>query len=269
MWDFAEEFVQNYEGADFEEASFELIRLAAVHPSFDEATYLKAGRAQLAEMIVADLHTAYDRRALNVAQVARPFVTKMYKDLGAAQDDARTLIPITNGTLGYRVGVDVRRTYETDCTEIYKIFSKIVMLTTIDDNWREHLREMDDLRQSVQNATYEQKDPLLIYKHESFGLFMKMLGKVNREILAIVNKSFIPVRTAPEGGAAPAQIGHRERAKVDMNRLHASRMEAARQAGAGDRSKPMPVQVEKKVGRNDPCPCGSGKKYKNCHGAMQ
>ncbi len=249
MWDFAEEFVQNYEGADFEEASFELIRLAAVHPSFDEAVYRKAGRSELAEMIVADLRTAYERRALNVAQVARPFVTKMYKDLGAAQDDARTLIPITNGTLGYRVGVDVKKTYETDCNEIYKSFSKIVMLTTIDDNWREHLREMDDLRQSVQNATYEQKDPLLIYKHESFGLFMKMLAKVNREVLAIVNKSYIPVRTAPEGGTAPAQVQQRARAQVDVNRLHASRMEAARAAGAGDRSKPMPVQVEKKVGR--------------------
>jgi preprotein translocase subunit SecA len=138
------------------------------------------------------------------------------------------------------------------------------MLTTIDDNWREHLREMDDLRQSVQNATYEQKDPLLIYKFESFGLFSKMIAKVNREVLAIVNKSFIPVRG---GGEEPSQLQQqRERAKVDVNRLHASRMEAARQAGAGDRGKPSPVQVEKKVGRNEPCPCGSGKKYKNCHG---
>jgi preprotein translocase subunit SecA len=95
-----------------------------------------------------------------------------------------------------------------------------------------------------------------------------MLAKVNREVLAVVNKSFIPVRVAQEGGAAaPAQVQQRARAQVDVNRLHASRMEAARQAGSGDRGKPMPVQVEKKVGRNDPCPCGSGKKYKNCHGA--
>ena len=267
MWDFAEEFAQEWEGADFEDASFELIRMAAVHPSFDEATYKAAGKQELAEMIVADLRTGYERRAQNVAQVARPFIAKMYKDLGDANQGAQTLIPLTNGTLGYRVSADVRKTYETDCNEIYKSFSKIVMLTTIDDNWREHLREMDDLRQSVQNATYEQKDPLLIYKHESFGLFMKMLSKVNREVLAIVGKSYIPVRTAPEGSTAPAQVSQRERAQIDVNRLHASRMEAARQAGAGDRGKPMPVQVDKKVGRNDPCPCGSGKKYKNCHGA--
>jgi preprotein translocase subunit SecA len=98
---------------------------------------------------------------------------------------------------------------------------------------------------------------------------MKMLARVNREVLAIVNKSYIPVRNAAEGGTAPAQVQQRQRAAVDVNRLHASRMEAARAAGSGDRSKPMPVQVEKKVGRNDPCPCGSGKKFKNCHGALQ
>jgi preprotein translocase subunit SecA len=267
MWDFAEEFVQNYEGADFEEVSFELIRLAAVHPSFDEAAYKAAGRSELTEMIVADLRTTYERRAQNVAQVARPFIAMRYKEIGAVGDHS-VVIPITNGNLGYRVTVDVRKTYETDSNDIYKLFSKIVMLTTIDDNWREHLREMDDLRQSVQNATYEQKDPLLIYKHESFGLFMKMLAKVNREVLSIVGKSFIPVRVAPEGGSAPAQMQQKERAKVDVNRLHASRMEAARAAGAADRSKPAPAHVEKKVGRNDLCPCGSGKKYKNCHGAM-
>ncbi|MDR2894944.1 MAG: SEC-C domain-containing protein, partial [Alistipes sp.] len=265
MYDFAEEFVRDNEGVDFDDVSFELIRTAAVHPSFDQAAYLKAGREELAEMIVADLRTAYERRALNVAQIARPFIAKMFGDMGENQN-GQTLIPITNGTLGFRVAVDVRKAHETDCAEIYKLFSKIVMLTTIDDNWREHLREMDDLRQSVQNATYEQKDPLLIYKHESFGLFMKMLSKVNREVLAIVNKSSIPVRVAPEGGAAPAQVQQRERAKVDVNRLHASRMEAARAAGAGDRGKPMPAQVEKRVGRNDLCPCGSGKKYKQCHG---
>jgi preprotein translocase subunit SecA len=268
MWDFAEEFAENFEGADFEDASFELIRMAAVHPSFDEATFKKASKSELAEMIVADLRTTYERRAQAVAQVALPIISKVYKEQGVQYENIR--IPITNGTLGYNVSVELKKAYETECAEIYKTFSKLVMLTTIDDNWREHLREMDDLRQSVQNATYEQKDPLLIYKFESFGLFAKMLAKVNREVLAIVNKSFIPLRQGPAGGSsedAARLQQQRERAQVDVNRLHASRMEAARQAGAGDRGKPMPVQVEKKVGRNDPCPCGSGKKYKNCHGA--
>ena len=166
--------------------------------------------------------------------------------------------------LGYNVSVDLKKCYESGCAEIYKQFSKIVMLTTIDDNWREHLREMDDLRQSVQNAAYEQKDPLVIYKFESFNLFSKMLGKVNREVLAILNKGYIPVRG---GGEQPSEMQQqRERARVDVNKLHASRMQAAAQAGAADKGKPSPVKVEKKVGRNEPCPCGSGKKYKHCHG---
>ena len=139
------------------------------------------------------------------------------------------------------------------------------MFTSIDDAWRDHLREMDDLRQSVQNATYEQKDPLLIYKFESFGLFSKMLVKVNREVLSILNRAFVPVR---EQGAEAAQRQQqqRDRAKVDVNKLQASRMQAAAQAGQQDRQKTMPIQADKKIGRNDPCPCGSGKKYKNCHG---
>ncbi len=262
MYDFAEDFAENYYDAEFEDFTFELLRLAAVHPSFDEATFKKADRGDLVEMIVTDLRATYDRRAQNVVQVANPIIQKVYKEQGAQYENIR--IPITNGTLGYNVSVDLKKAAETNSADVYKVFSKLVMLTTIDDNWREHLREMDDLRQSVQNATYEQKDPLLIYKFESFGLFSKMINKVNREVLAIVNKSFIPVR----GGAEdPSQLQQqRERAKVDVNRLHASRMEAARQAGAGDRGKPMPVQAEKKVGRNEPCPCGSGKKYKQCHG---
>ena len=133
----------------------------------------------------------------------------------------------------------------------------MVMFTSIDDAWREHLREMDDLRQSVQNATYEQKDPLLIYKFESFGLFSKMLIKIN------LNKAYIPVR---DQNAEAVQRERLERAKVDVNKLQASRMQAAAQAGQQDKQKPMPLHVEKKVGRNDPCPCGSGKKYKQCHG---
>ena len=159
--------------------------------------------------------------------------------------------------------VNLRRCQETDGAEIYKVFAKVVMFTTIDDAWREHLREMDDLRQSVQNATYEQKDPLLIYKFESFGLFSKMLEKINRQILSVLDRAYIPVR---ENNPEAVQRQQQQRAKVDVNKLQASRMQAAAQAGQAEKQKPMPLHAEKKVGRNDPCPCGSGKKYKNCHG---
>ncbi len=193
-----------------------------------------------------------------------PVINNVYQQRAGEYENI--YIPVTEGNMGFNVPVNLEKCFQSDCTEIYKEFSKLVMLTTIDDNWREHLREMDDLRQSVQNASYEQKDPLLIYKFESFELFSKMLDKVNREVLAILNKGYIPVRSnQSEEAEAPKKVI--EKPKTDMSRLQASRMEAARQAGAAERSKPSPAQAEKRVGRNDPCPCGSGKKYKNCHGA--
>ena len=112
---------------------------------------------------------------------------------------------------------------------------------------------MDDLRQSVQNASYEQKDPLLIYKFESFNLFSKMLEKINREVLSVLNKAYIPVQ---QQNPAAIQNTRQQRAKVDVNKLQASRMAAAAAAGQAEKSKPAPIHVEKKVGRNDPCPCG-------------
>jgi preprotein translocase subunit SecA len=149
--------------------------------------------------------------------------------------------------------------------EVYRVFAKIALFTTIDDAWREHLREMDDLRQSVQNATYEQKDPLLIYKLESFQLFSKMLEDINRDVLAVLNKSYLPVR---ENNPDSVQQAREQRSKVDVNKLQASRMAAAAAAGQGEKGKTAPIKVDKSVGRNDPCPCGSGKKYKHCHGKM-
>ena len=265
MYDFAENFVETTRGIDFEEFRFELIREVAVEPTFDEATYTAAKPAELVELIVKDLRDTYARRAKAVADTVRPVMQRIYEDR-KDQLDSNIFFPLTDGHLGYNVPVNLRKCQETDGAEIYKVFSKVVMFTTIDDAWREHLREMDDLRQSVQNATYEQKDPLLIYKFESFGLFSKMLIRVNREVLSILNRSYIPVRDSASEAAAQRQQQQRERAKVDVNRLQASRMQAAAQAGQGEKQKPMPIHVEKKVGRNDPCPCGSGKKYKNCHG---
>ena len=171
--------------------------------------------------------------------------------------------PITDGHLGFHVPVSLERCKASDGMDIYKVFAKIVLFTTIDDAWREHLREMDELRHSVQNAQYEQKDPLLIYKLESYNLFAKMLQKVNREALGILNKAYIPVR---ENNPEAVQQQRQQKAKVDVNKLQASRMAAAAAAGQAEKSKPAPIKVEKKVGRNDPCPCGSGKKYKHCHG---
>ncbi len=263
MYDYADNFAETTRGVDFEEFRMELIREVGTEPSFDAATYEKAKPEELADLIVKDLKATYERRAKAVADTVRPVMERVYEDR-KEHLDANIYFPLTNGHLGYNVPVNLRRCQESDGAEIYKVFSKVVMFTTIDDAWREHLREMDDLRQSVQNATYEQKDPLLIYKFESFGLFQKMLVKVNREVLSVLNRAYIPVREASAEGVQ--QQRQPERPKVDVNKLQASRMQAAAQAGQAERQKPMPMQAEKRVGRNDPCPCGSGKKYKQCHG---
>ena len=262
MYDYAEAFLNAHEDWDYEDVRMELIREVALQPSFDEAAYKKANRRDLLEMIVSDLREAYSRRAKAVADTVRPVMQRVYEER-KDQLDSTMYFPLTNGYLGYNVPVNLQKCKDSDGAEIFKMFSKVVMFTTIDDTWREHLREMDDLRQSVQNATYEQKDPLLIYKFESFGLFAKMLEKVNREVLSILNKAYVPVR---ENNPDSMQRNQASRAKVDVNKLQASRMAAAAQAGQGDKSKPAPIKVEKRVGRNDPCPCGSGKKYKQCHG---
>jgi preprotein translocase subunit SecA len=262
MYDYAEAFMNEHEGDDYENFSFELIREVGIQPSFDEATYSKAKRNEVIELIVKDLQDIYARRAKDVADTVRSTMQRVYEE---RKDnlEGNMYFPLTNGHLGYNVPVSLQKCKDTDGAEIFRAFTKVVMFTMIDDAWREHLREMDELRQSVQNASYEQKDPLLIYKFESFNLFAKMLEKINRDVLAVLNKAYIPVQQQnPES----LQRARQQKAKVDVNKLQASRMAAAAAAGQAEKSKPAPIQVEKKVGRNDPCPCGSGKKYKHCHG---
>ena len=262
MLDFAETFAETCQGASFEDFSIELIRQVAMQPSFDEAAYDKASKEELADMIVADLRAAYARRAQLVAQTAMPVLKNIVEKQG---DQVENLyIPVTNGVLVYNVLCNVKKCVESEGEEIYKMFTKLAMLTTIDDNWREHLRAMDDLKQSVQNASYEQKDPLLIYKLEAYNLFRAMIEKINREVLSILLKGYIPTR---ENAGDRLRQKEKKQQQVDVNKLQASRMAAAAAAGQGDKSKPSPVHVEKKVRPNDPCPCGSGKKYKHCHGA--
>ena len=262
MYDYAEAFMNEHEDDDFESFSFELIREVGMQPSFDAEVYEKAKRKELIELIVTDLQALYARRAKAVADTVRPVMNRIYEE---RKDnlEGNMYFPLTNGHLGYNIPVSLQKCKDTDGAEIFRAFTKVVMFTMIDDAWREHLREMDDLRQSVQNASYEQKDPLLIYKFESFNLFSKMLEKINRDVLAVLNKAYVPVQQQnPES----IQRARQQKAKVDVNKLQASRMAAAAAAGQAEKSKPAPIQVEKKVGRNDPCPCGSGKKYKHCHG---
>ena len=262
--DYAIKFVESHEGCSFEEFKFDLMREVALDTTILEEQFDAMKPKQIIDSIVADLTALYERKKKALADVVRPTMERIYNDAGDNLN-RRVAFPITDGRLQYTIPVELQKCKDTECTEIFREFAKVALFTTIDDAWREHLREMDDLRQSVQNATYEQKDPLLIYKLESFQLFSKMLEDVNRDVLALINKAFIAVRQANPDNI---QNAREQKSKVDVNKLQASRMAAAAQAGQGDRGKTAPIKVDKTVGRNDPCPCGSGKKYKHCHGKM-
>ncbi len=262
MADFAYMFASKTIGTEWDDFRFELISAVAIEPSFDEETYKKSNVSQLSNLIFSDLGKALERHGEGLARIAWPVLKKVYEEQGERYENM--FVPVTDGIKGFNVSVNLKKAYETQGAEIWKQFSRLVMLLMIDEKWKEHLRDMDDLRQSVQNVVYEQKDPLVIYKKESFGLFQQMLGETNREILSILQRAYIPMRepTAEE----MTRQRQPSRPKTDLSKLHASRMEAAARAGDGEKSKPAPVIAEKKVGRNDPCPCGSGKKYKQCHG---
>ena len=264
MADFAESFVDAYGEDDYETFKLELIRQVAVQPSFTEEAFenAKKKREILTGMLAKDFQDAYIRRMSSIAAITYPVIKNVYEQNGSRYENI--YVPVSDGKRVFNVPVNLKKAYESAGKEVFKHFSKVAMLLIIDEDWKEHLREMDDLRQSVRNASYEQKDPLLIYKFESYNLFSKMLERGNREILSTLFKAFVPVRENQDVTKQQAP----ERPRTDMSQLQTSRREAAAAAGSGEKSKPAPVHVEKKVGRNDPCPCGSGKKYKHCHGRM-
>lgn len=270
MTDYADNFVENFRGTDLEEFKFELIRQLGIESSVSAKEFEDLSDKELSAHLLGDLRSTLHRRSDTVAHQALPVLKNVFAEHGAIYENIS--IPLSDGIKGYNIPVNLRKAVESEGAEIVKTFSRIMVLVTIDENWKEHLREMDDLKQSVQNATYEQKDPLLIYKFESFDLFKKMLDKINREVLATLLRVYIPMSSpqqqqqqqAPQPQVRAAS--ETRQPKTDMSHMQTSRSEAAAAAGQGDRSKPAPVHVEKQIGRNDPCPCGSGKKYKACHG---
>jgi preprotein translocase subunit SecA len=178
------------------------------------------------------------------------------------------VVPFTDGVHGIQVAVPLKKAVENHGLEVFKSFEKNVTLYLIDDAWKEHLREMDELKQSVQNAVYEQKDPLLVYKFEAFELFRQMLANVNKELVSFLFRGGIPVQQAPEEVHEAQPIP-----RTDMRQMRMSKPELVHESnGVPDEElqemqKQQPVRAEQRIGRNDPCPCGSGKKFKNCHGA--
>ncbi len=255
MQDTAEIFAEKAENMTYDAFVEYVMGALSLDLDFDEEFYNKANSSALADRLFENMKATYSRRIDTMIQKALPIIQQVYETQGNRY--VNIAIPITDGRRMLQLSVNLQRAYENQGKEIGKALSKTIVLFEIDRHWKDHLRDMDDLKQSVQNASYEQKDPLLVYKFESFNLFSSMLESLNQDALSFLLRAGIALREEAPRPAAEAP-------KLNMNRMTTSRSDLVTNGGQ-PRSK-MPMRVEKTVGRNDPCPCGSGKKYKNCHG---
>jgi preprotein translocase subunit SecA len=268
LYDATQNVVEQYHSMlDYEGLELETMTVFGVDLPFDESEFRSMRLNDAIETVFEHALNTFKRKMDKLASIAYPVIQQVYETQG--QNYENILIPLTDGKKMYNLPINLKKAYETEGKEVIKSFEKSILLLVIDDEWKEHLREMDDLRDSVQNASYEQKDPLLIYKLESFNLFKKMVETMNRRATSILMRGQIPVRETEHvrqaGQEHRSDFSRYNTLKPDTNRPSANN-EAAGQDTREQPQKTQPIRVEKKVGRNDPCPCGSGKKFKNCHG---
>ncbi len=261
MSDVCESIIGEYqENSDFEGFKFELLRTFSLESPFGEQEFLKENESDLADKLFKLAVETYKRKEEAIAKQAYPVIKDVYEKSGHTYENI--VVPVTDGSKTLQVITNLKKCYDTEGRELVKSYQKSAILAHIDELWKEHLRELDDLKQSVQAATYEQKDPLLIYKFESFELFKAVIDKVNRNVVSTLVKGHIPIQD-------PDKVREAEkRRRTDYSRMQTSRPDQGGEDG-DKKQKAQPVRVDKKVGRNEPCPCGSGKKYKNCHGKAE
>ena len=264
MFDVTENLVEVYhKDEDFEGFDFDLIRSFSMDSPVRDKEFVKSTSAEVTELIYLKALDTYKRKVESISQQAYPVLKDVYERMSHTYENV--VVPISDGTKVFQVVTNLKASAESEGKELAKSYEKTVVLATIDDAWKEHLREMDELKQSVQNATYEQKDPLLIYKFESFELFKTMITQVNKDVVSTLMKGHIQTQD-------PEQVKEAQRRRqADMSNLRTSKGDFSQYSSTGGggperNQKTEPVRVDKKVGRNDPCPCGSGKKYKQCHG---
>ena len=255
MKDTAALFVDRSKGLAFEEFEVSLMAQLSIDSGLDAESYEKAKPAEIEDRLVEHMQEVYRRRMDTLVERLYPIIKDVYEKQGTMYQNIA--IPISDGRKQMTISVNLERAYNSEGREIAKTLSKNIILYQIDEHWKEHLREMDDLKQSVQNATYEQKDPVVVYKLESYNLFAEMLETLNKDVLSFLFKAFVPLQDRPQ------QPQRAVRPKTDMSRYQARHSDLTTN---GEQKTNAPVKVDKQVGRNDPCPCGSGKKYKQCHG---
>ncbi len=276
IYDSIEDTVNKYGPSEYEDMRMHVLSTFALEPPFDEDTYRKQDSQKNIEQLFDAVLAAFRRKTERLSEVANPVIQSICQQQmseGAPEPQGKMRVPITDGKRTYGIVIDMKEAYETQSKCIAKAWQKAIMLLSIDESWKVHLRELDQLRQSVQNASYEQKDPLVIYKLESFDLFKVMLADMNNKFISSLMRGQIPVQKESDVQRA-ADNEPRRRQQYSEGRGQdavAAAAAAQRQAGMGasqaGRGPVAPIRNEgPKIGRNDPCPCGSGKKYKNCHG---
>jgi preprotein translocase subunit SecA len=259
MFDTVEQIVTDFqENRDHDGFLLEMLKVFAISPAVDEKDFFETPRDQIIEEVFKTIRENYKKKNDRIREQAMPVIKDVYESNSHYENIA---IPVTDGLKEMQVVANLKRAVENNGQEVILAVEKGVTLRHIDNAWKEHLRELDDLKQSVQTATYEQKDPLLIYKFESFNLFKGLIQRTNKEITSFLVKGALP------GQQANVRQAHIPR-RTDMSRFKESRKDLLSQAHSNTQQeqKTQPIVREKKVGRNDPCPCGSGKKYKQCHG---
>ncbi|MEG2066497.1 MAG: SEC-C metal-binding domain-containing protein, partial [Tannerellaceae bacterium] len=272
---------QHQDAGDYEGFKLELFKTFAMECPFNEEDFKNNKTETVTDRLFDEALKTFKRRMERMTVVANPVIKQVYENQGAMYENI--MIPITDGKRMYNISCNLKEAYETECKAINKAFQKAIVLHTIDEAWKEHLREMDELRHSVQNASYENKDPLLIYKLESYNLFKVMVDVMNRKTAAVLMRGQIPVREEPTEQQQQQMAAEASRQRIavqqatpeqrqDMSRYRTEKNdisgnnEPEQRAEKQAQPKQEPIRAEKRIGRNDLCPCGSGKKYKNCHG---
>ena len=274
IWDRVVYIIENN---DYVGCREQFLKVLAMECPFTEEEFINGNRNQMEEKAFQMAMEAFNRKTERIKDVANPVIKNVQENQGAMYE--RIIVPITDGKRTYNIPCDLKEAYDTECKSVVKQFEKVILLHIIDDNWKEHLRQLDELRHSVQNASYEQKDPLLIFKLESAKLWDDMINDMNNRIASILMRGQIPmeIQQSEVREAAPEQRSQRyNEHKADMNNSgqpSPDLVDPAQQAaahtdtrGGAGRVPQTPIIKDKMPGRNDPCPCGSGKKFKACHG---
>ncbi|MBQ5478440.1 MAG: SEC-C domain-containing protein, partial [Bacteroidaceae bacterium] len=261
IWDRCVNIIENN---DFAGCKDQFLEIMAMEVPFTEDDLLTKRREDVCEMAFEAAMANFKRRTDKMAETAYPVVKNICENQEGMYENIA--IPVTDGRRVYQIIASLNEANETQCRSIVKEVEKRIILMTIDEVWKENLRELDELKHSVQNASYEQKDPLLIFKLESVKLFDAMIDKLNNQVVAILMRAQIPVVVQSAPAPAPEMP---EEPRPQYTESRSDDYESAQQAAAHQDTREQrsePVTVDKAPGRNDPCPCGSGKKFKNCHG---